>query len=254
MEIVSERETREEFSLFYRQAASRGQWDDVPFCYRSAPDLLMRSPFVFTSLRHPFTSKIRLIMLSGTATGLLRDVFMSTLLEETRALRYDHGVYKARKGCSYFNPLRHSGPSMSLRLLSFSTPRRSSKRWPGIMSIEAAEPIGYVEFLAQRDVKCIDNPPDCVSGWEEPLPDPIPRPYLSLPTSQRWALMYFRGITIHWHSSREEVFHWCKSAHFMAGEEGERHTLKRVRPSEEEGNMADFDSSVDRASGSLSSG
>ncbi|KAL6002637.1 hypothetical protein ACLOJK_022856 [Asimina triloba] len=90
--------------------------------------------------------------------------------------------------------------------------------------------------------------------WEEPLLDPIPRSLLSLPASQRWALMYFRGTTLRWHSSREEFFHWCELAPFALIEEGERRTLKRVRPSEEEGNLADFDSSVKRAFGSLPSG
>ncbi|KAL5997373.1 hypothetical protein ACLOJK_008303 [Asimina triloba] len=114
---------------------------------------------------------------------------------------------------------------------------------------------GYVEFLARRDVKGIDNPPDSVPGWEsgfffaqltskvdirgiperweEPLPDPIPRFRLSLPASQRWALTYFRGTTLRWHSSREEFFHWCESVCFMVAKEGEQRTLKRVRPSEE---------------------
>ncbi|KAL5980856.1 hypothetical protein ACLOJK_028776 [Asimina triloba] len=85
--------------------------------------------------------------------------------------------------------------------------------------------------------------------WEDSLPDPIPRSRLSLPTSQRWALMYFRGTTLHWHSSREEFFHWCESTHFVVVKEGERRTLKRVHPSKEEGNLADFDSSIERAPG-----
>ncbi|KAL6001440.1 hypothetical protein ACLOJK_007178, partial [Asimina triloba] len=104
---------------------------------------------------------------------------------------------------------------------------------------------GYVEFLVRRDVKGIDNPPDCVLGWEarfffarltskgdiwgvlepweESLPDLIPRSRLSLPAPQRWALM-------------------------------EQLTLKRVRPLEEEGNLANSDSSAREAPGSSSSG
>ncbi|KAL5986801.1 hypothetical protein ACLOJK_015135 [Asimina triloba] len=67
-------------------APSRSQWDDVPLYYRFAPDLLMRSLFMFTFLCRPFTSWIRLIVLSGTTTGLWWDAFMSALLEEARAL------------------------------------------------------------------------------------------------------------------------------------------------------------------------
>ncbi|KAL6001251.1 hypothetical protein ACLOJK_006983 [Asimina triloba] len=85
---------------------------------------------------------------------------------------------------------------------------------------------GYVEFLARRDIKGITDSPNCMPGWEarfffawlvskrdiwgvperweESLPDPIPRSRLSLP-ARRWrALMYFRGTTLRWHSSRED--------------------------------------------------
>ncbi|KAL5986487.1 hypothetical protein ACLOJK_014820 [Asimina triloba] len=47
----------------------------------------------FTSLRYPFTSWIRLVVLSGTATRLLRDAFMSALLKEARALSVDDDPY-----------------------------------------------------------------------------------------------------------------------------------------------------------------
>ncbi|KAL6002490.1 hypothetical protein ACLOJK_034423 [Asimina triloba] len=135
---------------------------------------------------------------------------------------------------------------------------------------------GYVEFLARRDVKGIDNPLDCMLGWESrfffarltserdiwgvpeqwegPLSDPIPRSHLSLSASQWWALMYFRGTTLRLHSSRKEFFHWCESACFAVAKEGELRALKRVRSSEEEHNLADSDSSAKEAPGSSSSG
>ncbi|KAL6008909.1 hypothetical protein ACLOJK_022135, partial [Asimina triloba] len=118
---------------------------------------------------------------------------------------------------------------------------------------------GHVEFLVRRDVKGIDNLSDCLSSkgdiwgiperWEEPLPDPILRSRLSLPASQRWALMYFQGTTLHWHPSREEFFRWCESAHFAVVEEGKRRA-KRARSSGEKSHLVDSDSSVEGAPGS----
>ncbi|KAL6013641.1 hypothetical protein ACLOJK_004139 [Asimina triloba] len=131
---------------------------------------------------------------------------------------------------------------------------------------------GYVELLARRDVKGIADSPDCMPGWEvrfffawlvserdiwgvsEPLLDPIPRSRLSLPARQRWALLCFRGTTLRWHSLREEFFRLFELVHFAVAKEEERRAPKRVRPSEEVGNQADFGPSIERASGSSSSG
>ncbi|KAL6002028.1 hypothetical protein ACLOJK_040592 [Asimina triloba] len=94
-------------------------------------------------------------------------------------------------------------------------------------------------LLVRWDVKGIDNPPDCVP---------------SLPATQLWALMYFRGTALRWHPLRKYFLRWCESTHFAVAEEGERRALKRARPSREESCLANSDSSVEGSSGSLSSG
>ncbi|KAL5985085.1 hypothetical protein ACLOJK_036321 [Asimina triloba] len=118
----------------------------------------------------------------------------------------------------------------------------------------------YIEFLAWRDVKGIDNSPDSVPGWESRfffarlMSEVDIWGVPNLPASQRWALMYFRGTTLRWHSSREEFFHWCESVRFTMAKERERRAPKRVRPSKGEGNLLESDSSAEEAPGSSSSG
>ncbi|KAL5979364.1 hypothetical protein ACLOJK_019262 [Asimina triloba] len=106
--------------------------------------------------------------------------------------------------------------------------------WRELLTHQSSQ--GYVKFLARRDIKGIDNPLDCVPGWE--------------------SRFFFAWLTSEgdiWGILNEEFFHWCKSACLAVAKEGERRALKRARSSEEEGNLADSDSSIEEAPGSSSS-
>ncbi|KAL6000126.1 hypothetical protein ACLOJK_034804 [Asimina triloba] len=80
-----------ELSLFIGKRPSAANGDDVPIVTVLSRIYSRDLHSLFTSLHHLFTSWIRLIVLLGTTTGLLRDAFMSVLLEETHVLGYLHG-------------------------------------------------------------------------------------------------------------------------------------------------------------------
>ncbi|KAL5999173.1 hypothetical protein ACLOJK_040623, partial [Asimina triloba] len=94
---------------------------------------------------------------------------------------------------------------------------------------------GYVEFLARRDVKGIDNPPDSVPGWES-------RFFFTRPTSE----VDIWGILERWEESLPDPIPRSRLR--------ERRAPKRVRPSGEEDNVVESDSSAEEALGSSSSG